>query len=184
MPASNAARDAEALAYRAQGWTFDRIAGQMGYANRSGAQKAVERALAASVRETSDEAKTLILADLYEAKREAWEVLRRRHPMVSNGRVVRRFVGIERDEDGIERLDPDGKTIPVFEDVEDDGPVLAAIDRITRIDAEIAKILGAYAPVKSEIITLDAIESEIRALEAEVGRDAGRKKTGTPPVSP
>jgi hypothetical protein len=184
VPASNAARDAEALAYRAQGWKFDRIADQMGYANRSGAQKAVERALAASVRETSDEAKTLILADLYEAKREAWEVLHRRHLTVSNGRVVRRFVGIERDEDGIERLDPDGKTIPVFEDVEDDGPVLAAIDRITRIDAEIAKILGAYAPVRSEIITLDAIESEIRALEAEVGRDAGRKKTGTPPVSP
>jgi hypothetical protein len=150
MAAPNPARDVEALTYRAQGWNYDRIAAQMGYANRSGAQKAVERAIATSVRESADEAKTLILADLFEAKRHAWEVLGRRHVHVSNGHVVRRFVGIERDDDGIERLDMDGKPIPVFEEVEDDGPVLAAIDRITRIDQEIAKILGAYAPEKHE----------------------------------
>jgi hypothetical protein len=180
MPASNVTRDAEALGFRAMGWTFERIASEMGYANRSGAQKAVERAIASSVRETTDEAKILILADLREAKRHAWAVLERRHLTVSNGRVVRHFVGIERDEDGIERLDPDGKTIPVFEDMEDDGPVLAAIDRITRIDQEIAKILGAYAPVKSEVLTLDAIEADIRRLEAEVGQQPGRDQAGAP----
>lgn len=182
MPASNATRDAEALAYRAQGWNYDRIAAQMGYANRSGPQKAVERAIAASVRETTDEAKVLLLADLYEAKREAWGVLQRPHVTVSNGRVVRRFVGIERDDDGIERLDPDGKTIPVFEDVEDDMPILAAIDRIARIDQEIAKILGAYAPVKSEVVTMDAVEAEIRKLEGELGRQPGRGETRSPSV--
>lgn len=181
MPAANAIRDAEALGYRAMGWTFERIATEMGYANRSGAQKAVERAIANSVQETSDEAKILILADLREAKRHAWAVLGRTHLVVSNGHVVRRFIGIERDEDGIERLDPDGKTIPVFEDVEDDGPVLAAIDRIVKIDAEIAKILGAYAPVRSEVITMDAVEAEIRKLEAELG-DPGRDQAGALPL--
>ena len=181
MPAANATRDADALTYRAQGWTYDRIATQMGYANRSGALKAVERAIGSSIRETTDEAKLLLLADLNEAKREAWAVLRRRHLAVSNGRVVRHFVGVERDDDGIERLDPDGKTIPVFEDVEDDGPVLGAIDRITRIDQEIAKILGAYAPVRAEVITMDAIEAEIRKLEAEVA-NSGRDEAGAPQV--
>ena len=181
VPAPNPARDAEALLHRAKGWHFDRIAAEMGYANRSGAQKAVARAYAAGPRETTDEAKALILADLFEAKRHAWEVLGRRHLMVSNGHVVRRFVDVERDEGGIERLDMDGKTVPVFEDVEDDGPVLAAIDRITRIDQEIAKILGAYAPVRSEVITMDAIEAEIRKLEAEVA-GPGRDQAGAPPL--
>jgi hypothetical protein len=157
MPASNATRDAEALACRAQGWNYDRIATEMGYANRSGAYKAVERAIAASVRETTDAAKILLIADLNEAKREAWAVLRRSHPVISNGRL--------------------------FEDIEDDGPVLAAIDRITRIDQEMAKILGAYAPVKSEVVTLDAVEAEIRKLEAELGRNAGRSEAGAPEAS-
>lgn len=174
LPARNEARDAEALAYHAQGWNLDRIASEMGYANRSGPKKAIQRAMAASVRHTRDEAKILLLADLREAKREAWTVLRRRHLTVSNGRVVRRFAGVERDEDGIERLDPDGKTIPVFEEIEDDAPVLAAIDRIVKIDAEIAKLLGAYAPTQHEVITLDAIEAEIHKLEAEVGRADAR----------
>lgn len=171
MPAPNPARDADALLHRAQGWTFERIAGQLGYANRSGAQKAVERAIEASVRETCDEAKTLILADLSEAKRHAWEVLGRRHLMVSNGHVVRRFVDVERDEDGIERLDMDGKTIPVFEDVEDDGPILAAIDRITRIDQEMAKILGAYEPERHEheVRTVSEVDARLIELADQMG---------------
>lgn len=174
MPASNPQRDAEALLLKAQGWTYTRIAGHMGYVNESGARKAVERAKTAAVRETSDEARTLILADLSEAKRHAWEVLQRRHLMVSNGHVVRRFVDVERDADGIERLGMDGKTIPVFEDVEDDGPVLAAIDRIVKIDQEMAKILGAYAPEKHEhehrsIGEIDARLIELAEQVAAVG---------------
>jgi hypothetical protein len=181
MPAANALRDAKALGYRAQGWTFDRIAAEMGYANRSGAQKAVERAFAASVRETSEEAKVLILADLYEAKREAWEVLKRKHVTVSHGRIITRQVGIERDEDGIERLDMDGKTIPVYEDVEDDGPVLAAIDRIVKIDQEIAKIHGAYAPVQHEVRTIDAIDARLIELAEQVGPVGRADTAGVPP---
>lgn len=180
MPAANATRDAEALGYRAMGWTFERIAEQMGYANRSGAQKAVERAIAGSVRETTDEAKILILADLREAKRHAWEVLARRHLMVSNGRVVRHFVGVERDEDGIERLDMDGKPIPVFEDVEDDGPVLAAIDRIVKVDQEIAKILGAYAPQQHEVRSIGEIDARLIELADEVAA----MDTGDPEALP
>ena len=182
MPASNAARDVEALTYRAQGLTYDRIADQMGYANRSGAQKAVERAIAASVRESADEAKTLILADLFEAKREAWTVLQRKHLTVSNGHVVRRFIGVERDDDGIERLDMDGKPIPLFEEIEDDGPVLAAIDRIVKIDAEIAKILGAYAPEKHEHRTIGEIDARLLELAGEMASVGTGDAPGLPPA--
>ncbi|HEX4612992.1 MAG TPA: hypothetical protein VH092_32680, partial [Urbifossiella sp.] len=168
MPAPNRARDADALLYRAQGWTFERIAQEMGYSNKSSAKKAVDRAREAGPRETRDEAKVLILADLMEAKRHAWEVLGREHVVVSNGRVVRRYVGLERDEDGIERLDPDGKTIKIFEDVPDDGAVLSAIDRIVRIDAEIAKVVGAYAPTRHEVRTIGEIDARLLELADEV----------------
>lgn len=162
MPRSTALRDAEALAWRARGWTYDRVAAEMGYTDRSGARKAVERAMAAAVRETAEEAKTLLLADLNRVKQAAWEVLEASHITVSQGRVV--------------CLDgPDGEPVPV----PDDAPVLAAIDRIVKINQEIAKIYGAYAPQRSEVISLDAIDSEIRKLEAELG-SAGAGETGAP----
>jgi hypothetical protein len=157
MPAPNRIRDSEALGLRARGWTYQRIANEQGYANESGARKAVERAMSSGIRESNEEAKTLLLADLNAAKQAVWAVLEANHLVISDGRVVHL----------------DGAPIP------DDDPVLRAVDRLVKIDQEIAKIYGAYAPVKSEVITMDAVEAEIRKLEAEVG-DAGRGKAGAP----
>jgi hypothetical protein len=78
---------------------------------------------------------------------------------------------VERDEDGIERLDPlTGKTIPVFEDVFDDGPKLAAIATIRSLLERRARIFGYDAPAKSrvEVITADMIESRITELESQL----------------
>jgi hypothetical protein len=142
MPARNSARDAEVLAYRARGWTYSRIANEMGYSDKSGARKACERALAADIRETTDEAKAILLTDLNAAKQAAWAVLEANHITISNGHVIRL----------------DGAPVP------DDAPVLAAIDRIVRIDQEIAKILGVYAPAKHEVRHIDEIDARLLAL--------------------
>jgi hypothetical protein len=157
MPAPNATKDATALGHRAQGWTYHRIAAEMGYHDRSAARKAVERALGTDVRESNEAAKAILLADLNAAKQAVWAVLETHHLVISDGRVVTL----------------DGEPIP------DDEPVLKAVDRLVKINQEIAKIYGVYAPVKSEVITMDAIDAEIRKLEAEVG-DADRGKTGAP----
>lgn len=156
MGATVPIRDAEALQYRAMGWTYERIANEMGYTNASGARKAVQRAMARSWREPTDEAKTLVLTDLHRLKAEAWKVLETNHVVISQGRVVRRPNG----------TDEDGE--PVFTEIPDDGPVLEAIDRLLKINQEIAKIMGLYAPTKTEHthITLDTIDAEIQALEA------------------
>jgi hypothetical protein len=106
-----------------------------------------------SARETSEEAKTILIADLNAAKQAVWAVLEANHLVISDGRVVTL----------------DGEPIP------DDEPVLKAVDRLVKINQELAKIYGAYAPVKSEVITMDAIDAEIRKLEA----DLGRQQTGT-----
>jgi hypothetical protein len=159
MPARNGIRDAEALSYRARGFTYQRIANEMGWTDRSAARKACERALAADIRETTDEAKALLLMDLNAAKQAVWAVLEANHLVISDGRVVKL----------------DDTPIP------DDEPVLRAVDRLVKINQEIAKIYGVYAPVKSEVITLDAVEAEIRKLEAEVG-NSGHDQAGAPPL--
>lgn len=160
MAKPNLLRDAEALAYRAHGWTFERIANEMGYCDKSAARKAVERAIQHSAFETEREAKTILLADLNAAKQAAWAVLETNHITISHGQVVR----------------VDGAPIP------DDGPVLEAIDRIIKIDQEMAKIYGVYAPTKSvaEVRTATELDAEIERLMAELGQ---RGETATPQPS-
>lgn len=159
MAPRNGLRDAEALSYRARGFTYQRIANEMGMSDRSAARKACERAMAADIRDTADEAKALLLMDLNAAKQAVWAVLEANHLVISDGRVVTL----------------DGVALP------DDEPVLKAVDRLVKINQEIAKIYGAYAPVKSEVITMDAVEAEIRKLEAELGQH-GRDEAGAPPL--
>lgn len=60
-------------------------------------------------------------------------------------------------------------TSPVYADIPDDGPILEAIDRLLKINEEIAKIMDLYAPTartETTQITLDATDAEIQALEA------------------
>lgn len=142
MPARNRNRDADALALRARGWTYGRIADEQGYTNESGARKACERAMAVYPRETSEAAKTLLIADLNAAKQAVWVVLEANHLVISEGRVV----------------SLDGEPIP------DDEPVLKAVDRLVRIDQELAKIYGAYAPSRHEVRTIDAIDARLIEL--------------------
>lgn len=49
------------------------------------------------------------------------------------------------------------------------GDVQAA-DRILKIIETRAKLLGLYAPTRTEVVTMDAIESEIERLETEISK--------------
>lgn len=184
-----AARDQRAAELYGQGKTYQAIADELGFAGRGKAHEAVQRAFADIPTEGAEAAKLADLERLDRLIEQAWAVMLRPHVAVSNGRVVRKFAGIERDDDGIERLDPDGKTIPVFEDVMDDGPVLAAIDRIRTLIERRAKIYGYEAPSRSrvEVITSDVIESEIARLEGELqanDRDTADSGIPGPPALP
>lgn len=146
MPARNTARDAEALSYRARGWTYVRIATEMGFAGESGARAAVERALGNGVRDSNEAAKSLLIADLNAAKQAVWAVLEANHLVISDGRVV----------------SLDGAPIP------DDEPVLRAVDRLVKINQELAKIYGAYAPAKHEVRTIGEIDARLLDLAEQV----------------
>lgn len=145
----NAERDNSAAKLRAQGWSYERIASELGWHDRSGARKAVQRAIVATVREAGDELRVLELERLDRLYEKAWEILERVHYAHGNGRVV--------------MLD----NVPVL----DDGPTLAAMDRMLKIQERRARLLGLDAPVTVRHQTIDALDAEIAELETRI---AGR----------
>lgn len=163
-----AQRDADAAALRAKGWTYQRIANELGFASKGKAHEAVQRAFADIPSEDIEEARRLDLERIDRLIEHAWGVLERLHVVVSDGRIVGRKIGVERDETGVEIRGADGKTIPVYEDILDDAPTLQAIDRIERLIARRGKILGYEAPARHEVITIDAIDREIAVLRAQL----------------
>lgn len=179
-------RDHQAAVLKAKGRTFQQIADELGYAHRGKAQEGVERAYAEIPSEGSAAAKAL---DLYRIDMLiAWhfDLMDRPHITVSHGKIITRQVGVERDDDGIERLDMDGKTIPVYEDVLDDAPAQASARELRALLKRRAEIAGYDAPARSrvEVVTHDMFTAALADLEAKVAaNDADRGvSAGDPPV--
>lgn len=170
----SAARDMKAAELHGQGWTYERIASELSFASRGKAHEAVQRAFADIPVEGAQAAKKADLERLDRLVEQAWAVMLREHVAYSNGQVVRRRVGVELDDDGLERLDDKGRPIPVYADVMDDGPILAAIDRIERLIARRARIFGYEAPKQVEVRTIGEIDARLIELADQVaGMGAG-----------
>jgi hypothetical protein len=116
-----ATRDAQAAELRAKGLTYHQIAEELGYYDRGKARDAVMRVIQAVIQEPGEavlhfelERLDAELQRLDEFEICARQVLTNRHIVVSNGRVI---------------IHPD-----TGEPMEDDGPVLQAIDRLIKIE--------------------------------------------------
>ncbi|MQY04129.1 hypothetical protein [Actinomadura macrotermitis] len=151
-------RDAKALALRVQARSYTEIAAELGYADRSGAHKAVSRALQETLEEPAAAVRTLelerldaTLERLNGLEEAAHAVLAAKHVTVSNGKVVQL----------------DGEPLP------DDGPMLQALDRLLRVEEmrlrvaeRRAKLLGLDAEkkvalsggVKYEVVGVDVAD--------------------------
>jgi hypothetical protein len=149
-PERDADRDAQAARLRALRFTYEDIAEQLGYADHTGAMRAAQRGRKASVREPHEDMVLMDLAELDEMAREAWQVLRRPHLVVSQGRVA--------------------KHPYTDEPLHDDGPILAAIGKLLDIQARRAKLVGSDAPTKSsvQVITKDAFTEDLERMAAEL----------------
>lgn len=169
-----AARDLEAAGMRVRGRGLQQIADELGYASCGHVHDGIRRAFAALPSDGAEDAKRLDLERIDRLIARAWDVMDREHIAYSNGQVVRRRTGeYELDDDGFERLDDKGNRIPLYEEVLDDGPLLAAIDRIERLIGRRAKIFGYEAPARSriEVVTPETVEAHIAALEADLARN-------------
>ncbi|MFE2311661.1 hypothetical protein ACFXC8_00420 [Streptomyces sp. NPDC059441] len=139
---AGAARDAKAAQLRADGWTLTAIAEELGYYDRSTARRAILGALREVVRGPAENLVATEAARLDALYEEALEVLLRDHVTVSHGKVIK-------DDDGNPLID--------------DGPKLAAIDRLVKVRESYRKLLGLDAPSR---VSVDAqqLGDEISAL--------------------
>jgi hypothetical protein len=144
-------REARAVALRAAGASYRQIGQELG-CSENRALRITQRALDRMVREPAEQVRQLELARLDMLWVEAMKVLRRRHIVVNQGRVV---------------VHPDTR-----QPLEDDIPVLKAIDTLLRIQERRARLLGLDAPALATVHVLseDAIDREIAQLEAELQR--------------
>lgn len=161
----HAERDEKAARLRADGWSYQRIAEELGYYDKSEARKGIEKVLKATVQEAGDELRRLELARLDgELERlvgletAVHEVLARKHITVSNGNVI------------------------VFdgEPLLDDGPVLNAVDRLLKIEESRRKngesrrkLLGLDAATKADVTVHEVTQQDVELQE--MIRDAKAK---------
>jgi hypothetical protein len=143
----NATRDAAAAALRSQGHGYGEIARFLGWSDRSGARKAVERALSRVPAEAVTELRQIEDLHLDALRQRAWQIMEAPGPMVSDGRVIK---------------DADGQPI-------DDGDrVLRAIDRLVRVSERKSKLWGLDAPAVHRIENTTLVDEEIAAMLAEM----------------
>lgn len=136
---TTAIRDGQAAALRARGLTYAAIGERLGMSTSS-AHEAVQRALRDAVAEPGEAVRQLELERLDYLYRRALDIAEREHVAISNGRVVGRRTG-EVDEEGD----------PIYEDVLDDAPELAAIKTLLQIQERRAKLLGLDSATKVDV---------------------------------
>jgi hypothetical protein len=142
-------RDAKAARLRSRGMSYRQIAAELGVEVAS-AYDAVQRALKDALGEAPADVRRLELERLDQMEAAVWAVLERDHITVSQGRVVRRRILDDNGDPIVAGRDRDDKPVFREEDVLDDGPVLQAVDRLLKIQARRAALLGLDAPVKAE----------------------------------
>jgi hypothetical protein len=132
------ARDAEALRMRAKGETNSVIAVALGYYDAAAADKAIKRRLAEVKTPAAEEARQLMDLQLDEIFRRAVAVMDSEHFALSGGQII---YHPDDNEFG------DGPRTPL----RDDAPVLAAIDRVLKIQARRAALWGLDAPTQQRL---------------------------------
>jgi hypothetical protein len=147
----DADRDIKALSLSRQGLTYDQIASTMGYRDRSGAFRAVQRGLRDAFREEADE--------LVQMEAERLQALRRLFERIA---ATPHYAAT-----------PSGKIVvhpDTDEPLLDDGPALQAGLALLRVSESWRKLKGLDAPAKSrvEVITEDVVDAEIKRLNAEI----------------
>jgi len=137
-----ATRDARAAELRAQGWKLQDIADELGYTDRSTARQAIQRALREIIQGPAEQLLQQEAARLDSLYEEALDILHRNHVMVAQGRIVK---------------DDNGMPIP------DDGPKLAAIDRLVKVRESYRRLFGLDARQKIDV-SGDVTLGELLAL--------------------
>lgn len=141
--------DAKALELRRRGLSYAQVAEQMGWKSQAASYYAVQRGLADTAKEASEEVRAIELARLDELTRVGYRVMFSTHYVTTqSGRLAAHPV--------------------TGELLVDDGPVLAAMNSLIRVAERRAKLLGLDRPIKHEVRTIDAIDARLEELARQV----------------
>lgn len=132
--------EAQVIELKDEGLTFEQIGQRIGR-HKSQAQRIFHRAMKNIPVSAMEEYRANQLARLALARESVMDVLGASHLIVSQGRVVE-----------LRHTREDGSSVSV--PLKDHGPVLAAVDRLLKIDEQEAKLLNLYPDVR---YTMDAI---------------------------
>ncbi len=155
---AHAERDGRACLLVSQGWTYDQVAAELGYADRAACWRAIRRTLAETARTSGAEVlRAQQLVELAELRRVAWEDVTNPPPLVDRmGRIVR---------------DENGDPVPdVQAKAAQEQVILRALDRL-------AKLRGLDAPRRSASVSMNMgdIEGIVKLAQGELERLAGER---------
>lgn len=169
-----AQRRTRVLAMRVEQRPYAEIAAELGITETTARDDycAAVKERGAALDAQRDTAIAIETAKLDALEQAAWQVLRAKHITVSQGRIVGRYTGrFLRDEVGEIVRDHNDKPVQEIEEIEDDAPVLAAIDRLVKIAERRSRLKGYDAPTKVEVD--DARRAQIEAYAAELAAWVG-----------
>jgi hypothetical protein len=141
-------RDREAARLKAVGWTMDEITAHLRYEDEAACGAGIKRAIAIMARFGNDEHRLMELQSLDQLEWEAWELMRKRHVMISHGKIIRDDLG---------------------NPMADQDYPIRVMNMIMKIKERRAKLLGLDAPVRAEVFTMEHIDQQIAQLEQELG---------------
>lgn len=143
-------RDVKAVELARRGLTYDQIGKEMGYRDRSGAFRAVQRGLRDAYREEADQLVAMEAERLNSLRRTFERVAATKHYAVAPGGKI--------------AVHPQ-----TGEPLVDDGPVISAGVALLRVSESWRKLKGLDAPAKHEVRTIDAIDARLIDLAEQVG---------------
>jgi hypothetical protein len=135
-------RDAQAFEMKSMGKTLGEIAIALKYVDGSHVSKALRRHLERRVAPAADEYRAQLDARRERMRRECWRVLEAAHYKVNNGIVVH-YTDCD--------CKPYATDCAHSKPLLDDSPVLAAIDRLRKLDEDERRLYGLDAPVKHDV---------------------------------
>jgi hypothetical protein len=169
-----AERRAASAVLRSEGKTWQAIADAHWNGDVGTAFREVKKFWAAQPRETIEEIRATMVAKLDGLETTVREVMRRKHYVVAEGRIIR-----DHQEDCLGALNGDWSACRCPK-LEDDEPIYRGVDHVRKlVETQLKLIPGLAAPKRVEMLDDDAIRAEIdraRAdLEAEAEQLAARR---------
>lgn len=137
-----AARDARAVELRAQGWTYQRIADELGYTNKTSVIDACRRAVRDIVKGPAEQLIAMHAERLETLYEKALEVMEEDHVVVSHGHIVTDDAG---------------------NPVKDHGPKLAAIREARATMESFRKLMGLDQP--TQVAVSGAVRYEVVGVD-------------------